>query len=91
MPVSAAGALEARLERKDQRKRQKPTRAPVENGYGSYARSGKRRRRSRRSGKLDEAAGAFVQILLIPVQVVQVFVGIVQAAVDGGIFGGGGA
>jgi hypothetical protein len=37
MPVSAAGALEARLERKDQRKRQKPTRAPVENGYGSYA------------------------------------------------------
>jgi hypothetical protein len=43
------------------------------------------------SGQLDEAAGAFVQILLIPVQVVQVFVGIVQAAVDGGIFGGGGA
>jgi len=42
------------------------------------------------SGQLDEAAGAFVQILLIPVQVVQVFVGIVQAAVDGGIFGGGG-
>ena len=42
-----------------------------------------------RSGQLDEAAGAFVQILLIPVQVVQVFVGIVQSAVDGGLFGGG--
>lgn len=41
------------------------------------------------SGQLDEAAGAFVQILLIPVQVVQVFVSIVQAAVSGGIFGGG--
>jgi hypothetical protein len=44
------------------------------------------------SGQLDEAAGAFVQILLIPVQVVGVFVDIVQAAVEGGIFvGGGGA
>jgi hypothetical protein len=42
------------------------------------------------SGQLDEAAGAFVQILLIPVQVVGVFVDIVRAAVEGGIFGGGG-
>ena len=31
-----------------------------------------------------------MQILLIPVQVVGVFVDIVQAAVEGGIFGGGG-
>jgi hypothetical protein len=42
------------------------------------------------SGQLDEAAGAFVQILLIPVQVVGVFVDIVQAAVEGGIFGSAG-
>lgn len=42
------------------------------------------------SGQLDEAAGAFAQVLLIPVQVVGVFVVIVQAAVESGIFSGGG-
>jgi hypothetical protein len=42
-----------------------------------------------RSGQLDEAAGAFVAILLIPVQVVGVFVDIVQSAVDSDLFGSG--
>jgi hypothetical protein len=41
------------------------------------------------SGQLDDAVGALLQILLIPVQVVRVFVSIVQAAVDGGLFGSG--
>lgn len=40
-----------------------------------------------RSGQLDEAASAFVQILLIPVKVVQVFVEVVSQAVGSGLFG----
>lgn len=44
-----------------------------------------------RSGQLDEAAGAVVQILLIPVKVVNVFVDIVSSLASGDLFKGTGA
>lgn len=41
-----------------------------------------------RSGQLDEAASAIVQILLIPVKVVGVFVDIVSSLASGDLFSG---